>query len=460
MTLTPIQTAPRHLDLPLSPKQANSVAMSFRRKHALWVGAVGAGKTVSSLLSFLMAIADVPPGGLIVIVGNTIQSIERNVITPLQDPALYGDIAKQVHHTTGSNRAVIMGRQVELIGASNALAVGRIRGSTIALAYVDEITLLTREFWEMLLTRLRVHDATGANVSRLLGTTNPASKNHWLRTGWLKQQDATNSIGFHLTMDDNPTVTAEDRALYESMYAGLFYQRMILGRWTNAAGAVYDMWNPDTMTIPWSQLPPMSDLLCVGVDHGNTNPTSAIMLGVTSEYDPTGWKPRPRLVLLDEWRYEPDEAAGRPRLTNVQQSAALRGWMRQFHTPGTETLRPRHLFVDPAAADFRLQLTADRQPNAPAVNDVLAGISSVSSLLGQGRLLIARPDVDDDNDGRGVNGWMKEVTEYAWDAKATTNGEDEVVKRNDHSMDAARYAVHSSRAIWDTLFRRVYGLAA
>ena len=460
MTLLDTHTSPRHLNLPLSPKQANSVGMAFRRKHALWVGAVGAGKTVSSLLSFLMAINDVPPGGLIVIVGNTIQSIERNVIGPLQDPALYGAIARQVHHTNGSNRVVIMGRQVELIGASNALAVGRIRGSTIALAYVDEMTLLTKDFWEMLLTRLRVHDASGQNVSRLLGTTNPASKNHWLRTGWLKQQDATNSIGFHLTMDDNPTVTAEERALYERMYAGLFYQRMILGRWTNATGAVYDMWDPDTMSIPWSKLPPMQDLICVGVDHGNTNPTSAIMLGVTSEYDAKGWHPRPRLVLVDEWRYEPDEGAGRPRLTNVQQSAALRGWMRQFHTPGSEVLRPRHLFVDPAAADFRLQLTADRMPNAPANNDVLAGISSVSSLLQQGRLLVARPDVEDDNDGRGVNGWLKEVTEYSWDAKQTKKGEDAVVKANDHSLDSGRYGVHSSRGIWEPLFRRVYGVAA
>jgi PBSX family phage terminase large subunit len=444
----------------MSPKQVNSVGMSFRRKHALWVGAVGAGKTVSSLLAFLMAVGDVPPGGLIVIIGNTIQSIERNVIAPLQDQALYGDIAKQVHHTNGSNRAVIMGRQVELIGASNALAVGRIRGSTIALAYVDEMTLLTKDFWEMLLTRLRVHDASGANVSRLLGTTNPASKNHWLRTGWLLKQSVTDTIGFHLTMDDNPTVTAEDRALYESMYAGLFYQRMIEGRWTNAQGAVYDMWDPDRHAIRWSQMPPMSDLVAVGVDHGNTNPTSAIILGITAEYDAKGFNPRPRLVLVDEWRYEPDPTQGRPRLTNVEQSLKMRAWAKQYHTPGTELLRPRFWYVDPAAADFRLQLTQDRLANAPASNDVLQGISSVSSLLKQGRMLVARPDAEDDNDGRGVNGWMKEVSEYAWDPKATANGDDVVVKKNDHSMDSARYVVHSSRSVWEPLFRRVYGTAA
>lgn len=460
MTLLDTRTNPRHLDLPMSPKQTNSVGMAFRRKHACWVGAVGAGKTVSSLLSFLMAISDVPPGGLIVIIGNTIQSIERNVIAPLQDPALYGDIAKQVHHTNGSNRAVIMGRQVELIGASNALAVGRIRGSSIALAYVDEITLLTEEFWDMLLTRLRVHDADGNTISRLLATTNPASKNHWLRTRFLLNQSATNTIGFHLTMDDNPTITAEDRALYESMYAGLFYQRMIEGRWTNAQGAVYDMWDPDKHSIAWSKMPPMSDLIAVGVDHGNTNPTSAIILGITSEYDARGWEPRPRLVMVDEFRYEPDPEQGRPRLTNVEQSAAMRGWAKQYHTPGTEILHPRFWYVDPAAADFRLQLAHDRQPSAPASNDVLQGISSVSSLLKQERLLVARPDAVDDNDGRGVNGWMQEVTEYAWDPKATEHGDDAVIKRNDHSMDSARYAVHSSRGVWEPLFRRVYGLAA
>lgn len=460
MTLLDTRATPRHLDLPMSPKQVNSVGMAFRRKHALWVGAVGAGKTVSSLLSFLMAISDVPPGGLIVIVGNTIQSIERNVIAPLQDAALYGEVSKQVTHTNGSNRAIIMGRQVELIGASNALAVGRIRGSTIALAYVDEMTLLTEAFWDMLLTRLRVHDRNGNTISRLLGTTNPASKNHWLRTRFLQRQSETDTIGFHLTMDDNPTITAADRALYESMYAGLFYQRMIEGRWTNAQGAVYDMWDPDTMSVPWSQLPPMSDLIAVGVDHGNTNPTSAIILGITAEYDAKGFNPRPRLALVDEWRYEPDPAQGRQRLTNVEQSLQLRAWAKQFHTPGTELLRPRFWYVDPAAADFRLQLAQDRQPVAPASNDVLQGISSVSSLLKQQRLIVARPDAVNDNDGRGVNGWMQEVTEYAWDPKQTEKGSDVVIKRNDHSLDAARYALHSSRGVWQPIFHRVYGTAA
>lgn len=460
MTLLDTRTNPRHLGLPMSPKQTNSVGMAFRRKHALWVGAVGAGKTVSSLLSFLMAIDDVPPGSLIAIIGNTIQSIERNVINELQKPHLYGEIANQVHHTNGANRAIIMGRQVELIGASNTTAVGRIRGSSIALAYVDEITLVSEEFWNMLLTRLRVHDADGNTISRLLGTTNPASKNHWLRRRFLLNQDATNTIGFHLTMDDNPTITVEDRALYESMYAGLFYQRMIEGRWTNAEGAVYDMWNPDIHAVRWSNLPPMSDLIAVGIDHGNTNPTSAVILGITSEYDAKGYRPRPRLALVDEWRYEPDMTAGRPRLTNVEQSLRVRSWLKQFHTPGTEILHPRIVYVDPAAADFRLQLAHDRQPSQPAANDVLQGISSVSSLLKQRRMIIARPDADDDNDGRGCNGVMQEISEYAWDHKATENGSDQVVKVNDHSVDAFRYAVHSSRGVWEPLFRRVYGVAA
>jgi PBSX family phage terminase large subunit len=458
VTLLDTTATPRHLGLPMSPKQTNSVGMAFRRKHAVWVGAVGAGKTVSSLMSFLMAISDVPPGGLIVIIGNTIQSIERNVIAPLQDPALYGDISKQVAHTNGSNRAIIMGRQVELIGASNALAVGRIRGSSIALAYVDEITLLREDFWDMLLTRLRIHDAEGNTISRLLATTNPASKNHWLRTRFLLNQDGTDTIGFHLTMDDNPTITTEDRALYESMYAGLFYQRMIEGRWTNAQGAVYDMWDPDTMSIPWSQLPPMADIIAVGVDHGHTHPTSAMMLGVTAEYD--GWQPKPRLIMLDEWRYEPDDAKGYPRLTAQEQSVRLRGWLKQHHTPGTELLRPRMVYVDPAAEGFRLQLTRDRVTHALASNNVLRGISDVGSLLKSGRLLVARPDSPGDNEGRGCNGWMQEVTEYAWDTKATERGDDAVVKDKDDSADAFRYAVHSSRGVWEPLLRRTYGMAA
>jgi hypothetical protein len=59
-----------------------------------------------------------------------------------QSTHLFGSFAKHVHHTNGSTQAVILGRTVHLVGASDARAEGRIRGATIALAYATASSAL------------------------------------------------------------------------------------------------------------------------------------------------------------------------------------------------------------------------------------------------------------------------------------------------------------------------------
>ena len=433
----------------MSVKQLRSVGLALTRKHAIWSGAVSAGKTVSSLVAFLIAITAVPEGEMIVIVGKTLQTIERNILDVLTSRRIFGPIADLTLHTRGSSIVMILGREVHLIGASNVIAEDKIRGATIALAYVDEIVLLPVAFWRMLLTRLRV-TVDGVNVSHLLGTTNPASKNHWLRLEWMLRPTETNTVSFYFTMDDNPSMPEADKQLNRDMYSGLFYDRMILGKWTNAEGAVYEGWDPDLNEIEWDNIPAIRDIYCTGTDHGTTNPTSSIMLGITAE-------PLPRLIMLDEWRHDPRANNGR-RLTNAEQSVEWRRWLRQSHTPGIDLLKPRFHFVDPAAADFREQLKRDGVNTHRADNAVSEGIGDVASLISQRRLLVAKPMAVGTP---GCQGWLDEVTEYAWDAKASLkSGTDEVVKINDHSMDAGRYAVRSTRSLWMPAMQAAYRLAA
>src|SRR5882757_8230866 len=95
---------------PLSPKQIESVVGSLSHRVSILSGAVRSGKTVASLLSFLIIVAEAPPTGLLIISSKTLQTAERNLIEPLQDPALFGPIAAQVHHTRGSSTCSILGR--------------------------------------------------------------------------------------------------------------------------------------------------------------------------------------------------------------------------------------------------------------------------------------------------------------------------------------------------------------
>lgn len=440
--------ATRHL----SAKQMKSIIMSEQFTIALWVGAVSGGKTIASLFAFLFAILTAPKGETIVIIGQTLQTIERNVLTPLQNRRIFGPVANLVEHTTNSGTAVILGRTVELIGAYNARAENRIRGGTFGLVYVDEATLLPAEFWAMLTTRLRVAGA------RLLATTNPASRNHWLKKDYINSRADHDMVVFHFTMRDNPGLEPAYVARMARAWTGMFYKRFILGLWTTAEGAIYDAWNQSRHVIRWEDCPPIARVLAVGVDHGTTNPSSAMMLAITAETDERG-RPTPRLVFLDEWRYDsttkdPETGATPPRLTNVEQSKLLREWLnRTDHIPDDNPgwgLRPAFVFVDGAAADFREQLARDRVPNAAAEKSVAEGIADVSSLLASGRLLVTDR----------CHGFLSEVTEYVWDTKASEKGEDAPVKAHDHSLDAARYAVRSTRALWLAAFRAAYGLAA
>lgn len=450
MTVTelnpPVRRALHDLQRTMSPKQIRSIVMAPKHTVALWVGAVSAGKTFASLIAFLIAILRVPPGERIIIVGRTLRTIEGNVIELLQDVKRFGPlIAGQVEHTRGASTAIILGRVVELIGAPTKLAEGNIRGGTIALAYVDEVTLIPEEFWAMLMTRLRVAGAL------CLATTNPGSRNHWLMRTYIRKAADWDMVTFHLTMRDNPSLEPAYVLRLVRSFAGLFFQRFILGLWTNAAGAIYDMYDPAAHVIPFNDMPPIDRILGVGIDYGASHATSAVMLGITAEYDARGrWLPR--LVLMDEWRYERSDTEddARPGMAPSVMAAQIRMWLRKDHTPGSELVRPQHIYCDPSARGFREELKREGVRTIAADNDVNAGIADVSSLLAQGRLIITDR----------CEGVLAEITEYVWNEKKTAEGEDEPVKERDDSLDAARYVIRSTRGTWLKVFAQAYGLAA
>ncbi|WP_067184576.1 PBSX family phage terminase large subunit [Microtetraspora niveoalba] len=399
----------------LSPKQIRSIVSALDTPQiALWAGAVSSGKTIASLLAFLIAVARAPDHGLVVVVGRTLQTIERNLIDPLQSSHLFGPFAAQVHHTTGSTTATIFGRTVHLVGASDVRAEARIRGATIVLAYVDEATLVPQSFWMMLLSRLRVPGA------KLLATTNPDGPAHWLRRDFILRAGQVGMRHWHFTLDDNPSLAADYVARLKAQYVGLWHRRFIAGEWCLAQGAVYDMWDPDRHVVPATQIPQIIAWISAGVDYGTTNPFHAGLLGLGADG---------RLYITREWRY--DSKRERRQLTDVEYSERFRGWLGQGE-------RPQYVIVDPSATSFRVQLHHDGVTATLGDNEVLPGIRTTASLLATGRLLVsdACPDVIDEFPG------------YSWDEKAAELGEDKPIKANDHGLDMVRYAVHTTRAVW------------
>lgn len=411
---------------PLSPRQRQAVSESQGAIN-LWTGAVRSGKTFSSLLRWLIYIARAPRGGELVMIGRTRDSIARNAITPLQDPALFGSVSEHVRYTRGSPTAVILGRNVEVIGANDVQAEPKLRGLTGAGAYVDELTTLPEAFWTTLMGRMSVPGA------KIFATTNPDSPAHWLKAKFLDRiGDLPHWRHWHFVMDDNPSLTEDYKTQQRANYTGLWFRRFILGEWIAAEGVVYDMWNPAEHVVPWATLPAMERLLAIGVDYGTTNPSAALLLGLGEDR---------RLYLVDEWRHDPGKSRGMARLTDAQLSTGLRGWIDTPHLPYQPGGAPaiEWLAVDPSAASFKAQLFHDGVHSiTDADNNVAYGIRTVASGLGAGWLKVSDR----------CTGWLLEAPGYSWDPKATARGEDKPLKIADHSLDAGRYAIATTEALW------------
>jgi len=413
---------PPQRDVRLSEKQERSIAHATARIN-LWTGSIRSGKTVSSLLCWLIYVANAPRGGDLVVTGKTFDTVARNVFNPLMDPAVTGPAASMIKYTRGASVATILGRQIEVITANDARAEARLRGMTCAGAYGDELSLLPEAFFDQLLGRMSVPGA------RFFGTSNPDNPNHWLRKRFLLRAAKLRLRHWHFTLDDNPGLDPEYVASIKREYVGLWYKRFIEGLWVLAEGAVFEAFNEQRHVV--TQLPAIRRWLSLGVDYGTTNPFAAIMLALGADG---------RLYLTNEWRH--DSVIARRKMAPVEYSHALRDWLGTLDAG--EPIAPEYVLVDPAAADFRVQLAKDGLSNKAAKNEVVPGLRTMMSLLATDRLRIHASCV----------GLLSELPGYSWDDKAALDGRDEPIKAGDHSIDAARYAIHSTRSIWWSLLRR------
>ncbi|RTE47901.1 PBSX family phage terminase large subunit [Actinobaculum sp. 352] len=414
------------LNLPtkLSLKQALALAKSDGRVNIL-DGSVRSGKTYIFILRWATIMADPPKGGNFVIFGKSTDTIYRNIFAPIENEDTFAFIAPFVTYRQGAPTATILGRKVDIIGANDNRAESRIRGMTIAAAMGDELTVLPENFIKQMFARMSPPGAI------LLGTTNPDSPSHWLKTEYLDRLDQhPNWRYYHFTLDDNPSLSDEYKDSIKREYTGLWYRRFILGEWAAAEGAIYDMWDPAKHVIPWDDLPRITNMICLGIDYGTQNPTSAILLGLGEDH---------RLYAVDEWRLD-DTNRGQTAWTDAEQSRAILNWLHNTeHTPNQEDLQPAYTIIDPAAASLKVQMRQDGAPPIlDAYNPVTDGIRLVANGLKSGWLKISDR----------CQGVIKEITGYTWDPKAQAAGEDRPLKKDDHSLDALRYAIATTERTW------------
>lgn len=248
------------------------------------VGATGGGKTHVDILfriaNRIRNIVENKYKGIVIICGYSLETIEDNILSPMRD--LWG--LKYIPHTPkNATETKLFGKKVRLIGASIEKRTNILRGKNVVYAYCDEIVTYNRNFFIMLLSRMRCTDIKNNLVSKIDCTCNPENARHWFKTDILDKQKINKYVQ-HFTIYDNPFLPKEFVSNLEAQYEGtVFFDRYILGLWTNAEGLVFinfannrERWlidNPETNKY---------ERINIGLDiGGNKSKTILTATGVT-----------------------------------------------------------------------------------------------------------------------------------------------------------------------------------
>lgn len=192
-------------------------------------GATGSGKSFVDYTATIPRRINAARGeGLLVLIGNTRGTLERNILEPMRD-YWPGGIVGSIH---SDNTVQIFGKKVYVLGADNRKHVSRIQGATFEYVYGDEVTTWSEDVFQMLKSRLRCEH------SHFDGTCNPDSPAHWFKQFLDSGADIYQQS---YTIDDGalPAHVVEE---LKKEYAGtVYYDRFILGRWVAANGVI---WRP------------------------------------------------------------------------------------------------------------------------------------------------------------------------------------------------------------------------
>lgn len=166
--------------------------------------------------------------GLNVIMGVSKESIERNVLQPMRE--IY--TSELIGNINNRNVARVCGEDVYCLGAEKVSQVAKIQGASIKYCYGDEIAKWNKEVFQMLKSRL---DKT---YSCFDGACNPENPTHWL-----KEFLDNKKLDIYLqryTIFDNPFLAPDFVEKLCIEYDGtVYYDRLILGLWKRAEGAIY-----------------------------------------------------------------------------------------------------------------------------------------------------------------------------------------------------------------------------
>lgn len=395
-------------------------------------GSVRSGKTVSLALSYVTWAMESFNGMNFGMCGKTIHAHRRNVIKPLKQMLKSRGydivdiqnenvliIQKTYKRTDGTVKTSI--NYFYIFGGSDESSQDTIQGITLAGCLFDEVALMPESFVNQATARCSV---TGA---KFWFSCNPDNPFHWFKKEWIEKAQQKKALYLHFTMRDNPSLSDEVRERYETLYAGVFYKRFILGLWVMADGVVYPMYDQDLNCIEYKKNWTRN---FIAIDFGIQNATTFGLYGY--------YAPEKHYHLIDYYYH-----SGRD-----EQQKTVKEYVDDLEAFINRTnVKPEYICIDPSAAPLIVEIRKRAYFKRrgikilPAKNNVMNGIQVVSYMLKERKFTLAPHCIKD----------QEEFAAYVWDEKAMERGVEDVIKQNDHCMDRNRYAIYTDAIIYRTL---------
>ena len=376
----------------------------------------------------ILALCQYSVAGQRILTGVSKQAIYQNVLNDLFE--IVGDSNYTYNRMTGE--LWLFGTKWLVIGAHDEGSEKRIRGMTVGIAVCDELVLMPRNFFMMLLSRM------SPAGSRLYGSSNPDSPYHWLKEEILDGDRFSHGLGKDVwwqtwSLNDNPNLSNEYKEFLKRSYVGVWHARYVEGLWVLAEGSILsgvltpDVWYNDT-TRP------------VGLLHrgGHMERFVSIDVGTVNSQVAGDFYDDGKTLFLENEAYFDSRKAGFQK-TNAQYATDLiegdgNGWpgfpKDQREWPG--------VIVDPSAASFKVELLSRGVFVMDANNEVADGIRRLAAMLGNKKFRIHERCI-------GIRG---DLETYAWDEKAAARGEEKPIKDHDHGCDVCRYAIQTKISDW------------
>ncbi|RLI66536.1 MAG: PBSX family phage terminase large subunit [Candidatus Asgardarchaeum californiense] len=400
------------------PEQIQALEDIYKYGYTLYSGAVGAGKTLLLAHAAIRECLNYP--GTEGIIGSLTYTQIKNVVFNVfkKEMSLYQDkLNKQgIPVKLITNISATHGNMyVEFYNGSKIYFVAlhneeRIRGYTIDWFAIDEPIEIPEELFLQLIARQR-----GTNTPHQWGllTTNPGAKSHWLYKTFFENVNREYKT-IETTSYKNVFLPKDYIRRMEEKYDPDWIKRFLNGSWGAFSGQIYKDFIPSRHVVDSISLDKIRTYIA-GVDVGSTNPSCILVLGITKKKE---------IYVIEEFYKE--------GTTSVELTKRLKKLDGKYNF--------KKIFIDPAAADVRMQCEELHLPVEKGDNNVEAGIGKLKSLFNRNQIYVHSS----------CKYLIQELLAYQYEKdKPGKNKAEKPYKYFDHACDALRYGIFSFK-----LFKR------